>query len=201
MRGKKIAVSAGAILLTGAVLFLLSVQELIAVVSAIFVHELGHVIALHAMGMRVKGLRAEARGFCIEYSGSACTAGHIAAAAAGPIAGFIYAFAAAGLGSKLENETLLLSSGISMLLSAFNMLPVLPLDGGRVFALLCSCVTDGRHAEKAARAVGILTSASLLAFGTYMMWRGHGIALTVAAIWLLMYIPEEEGVVKRKEIL
>ena len=201
MSKSRLHISAGAVLAAALLYFFLDTATLWAIALPAAAHELGHVIALHLMGLRIRGFRAEMKGLCINYSGFCGTAGHIFAAAAGPLAGLLYAFAASWWAKLFDNDTAALSAGISLLLSLFNLLPVLPLDGGRIFSrIACMSLGYGRG-ERLTKNLGLALSGAALAAGLLLMWQGMGAGLALAAIWLLLAQPEEEGIVKRKEIL
>ena len=201
MRGKRLHISAGAVLAAALLFFFTDTKTFWAVVLPVTAHELGHVLALKLVGLRIKGFRAEMKGLCIDYYGFCGTAGHVFAAAAGPLAGLLYAFAASCWAKYFNSDTAALSAGISLLLSAFNMLPVLPLDGGRIFSrLACAALGYGRG-ERLSKKLGLTVSGAALAVGLLLMWKGLGAGLALAAVWLLLAQPEGEGIVKRKEIL
>ena len=122
----------GALLLVAALFFLGSGENIAAVLLPIAAHEAGHLLALWLLGLPIRCFRIEFRGFCIEYGGFCTPLGHAVSALSGPAAGLAYAFAASYFGRSRGSETLILSSGVSLLLSLFNLLPVLPLDGGRL---------------------------------------------------------------------
>ena len=162
---KRIRISAGGVLLLAALYFLLTLDEFMALMLACAAHELGHIAAIRLTGGRVSSLTANATGAVIARSASRSRTAEIVCAAAGPIAGLIYAAFASGLGSDM----LLLSAGLSLALSAYNALPALPLDGGHRAAALCSLVT----------AAGVLLLGTVLAAG------GYGLALVIAGAALL----------------
>ena len=95
----------------------------------------------------------------------------------------------------------MLSAGISLLLSLFNLLPILPLDGGRVFSILSSELFGSRRGDALTKTVSLTLSTALLMGGTFLMWRGDGTALTLAALWLLLAQPDKAALVKRRELL
>lgn len=201
MKKTGFSVTAGAILVTGLLLFSLGLETLWALVLPILAHELGHILALRLCGMRIKTILAETRGLCISYSGCTGTAGHMLCAAAGPLGGLLYAVAAVLTAKKGQADFWNLSAGISVLLSLFNLLPVLPLDGGRIFACFAWSLLGGRRGDKLLKAVGLVTGTGLLILGSVYLWLGYGPALCLAAIWLLINQPEPETLVKRKELL
>lgn len=201
MSRSRFHISAGAVLAAALIFFFTDTATLWAIALPVAAHELGHVLALRLVGLRIKGFRAEMKGLCIDYCGFCGTAGHIFTAAAGPLAGLIYAFAASYWAKLFNNDTAALSAGISLLLSLFNLLPVLPLDGGRIFSrIACMALGYGRG-ERLSKNLGLAVSGTALAAGLLLMWQGMGAGLAVAAIWLLLAQPEGEGIVKRKEIL
>ena len=55
--------------------------------------------------------------------------------------------------------------------------------------------------ERLTKNLGLALSGAALAAGLLLMWQGMGAGLALAAIWLLLAQPEEEGIVKQKEIL
>ena len=201
MEKARVSISAGAILLGALIYCTASFSELAAILTPVIVHELGHIVALRLYGLRVRRISADLRGLCIEYGGLCTPQGHIVSALAGPAAGLAYAFAASYFSQKVPNETLTLSAGVSLLLSLFNLLPIVPLDGGRVFSVAVTELLGGRRGEKLTKAVGLALSAALLMAGIYLMWKGEGTALTLAALWLLLAQPDKAALVKRRELL
>ena len=201
MKYQHFAISAGAILLGALLYSALSFSERAAILAPVIVHELGHILTLRLYGLRIRRFSADLRGLCIEYSGLCTPLAHAVSALAGPAAGLAYAFAASYFGRSRGSETLILSSGVSLLLSLFNLLPVLPLDGGRVFALAADECLGGRRGDRLTKTVGLVLSTALLMAGTWRMWQGKGAALALAAIWLLAAQPDNAALVKRRELL
>ena len=201
MKREKLSISLGALLFGALVYSAASFAELSAILAAVIVHELGHIVMLRLYGLRIRCFCVDLRGFCIEYGGLCSDWGHIVSAFAGPAAGLAYAFAASYFGRRCGNEVLTLSAGVSLLLSLFNLLPILPLDGGRIFSLAAAELLGGRRGDKLTRTLGLALSAALLVLGSWQMWRGEGTALCFVSLWLLLAQPEKAELVKKRELL
>lgn len=102
-----------------------------AVFAAILCHELGHWIAIRLLGGRVTALRVELAGLCMESTAFTDKSGEVAALAAGPVTGLLWGVVAGQLGSWGEK-----SSIAALALNLYNLLPALPLDGGRILLAL-----------------------------------------------------------------
>ncbi len=168
--------------LAAAFIYLLDEQGLfaLAVLSAV-VHELGHYAALCAFGARPYLLRLELTGAAMYFDESRLSYWReLAAAAAGPLAGLLLAFAAAWLGAHAL-------AGVSLILSLFNLLPLGGLDGGRMLAAALSMHMEPERAAKICRIVTVVCSALMLAAGMLMLLRYHsGAALLIAGAALLI---------------
>ena len=195
---RNIRISAGAVLAAALLYYFLDAESILALLAAVAAHELGHLLALQLLGLRVRRIRMEARGFCMDYCGSTGAVGHALAAAAGPGAGFLYAYAASLAGNRLGMDGLCLSAGMSLLLSLFNLIPALPLDGGRILMSICCGCCGEQRGRLLCAAASTACGFVLLALGTLLLFQGKGAALLVAAVWVLAW---QEGVEKRLEIL
>ena len=107
-------------------------------VILIFVHEMGHVIAL-----RREGIKASAPMF-IPFMGAVITARSLGDNAlaearvglAGPILGSLGAACVAVAGVLLNSDFLFALAYIGFFLNLFNLIPIVPLDGGRAMAAM-----------------------------------------------------------------
>ncbi|HEV8471285.1 MAG TPA: site-2 protease family protein [Methylomirabilota bacterium] len=103
-------------------------------VLLIFIHEAGHAVA-----MRLEGIPAGAPVF-IPFVGAFIAmhgrprdaAVEARVALAGPLAGALAAWAVLGAGLTLEQRLLVALGHTGVLLNLFNLVPVPPLDGGRI---------------------------------------------------------------------
>lgn len=107
-------------------------------VVLLFIHEMGHVIAL-----RREGIRASAPMF-VPFMGALITARSLGDNAlaearvglAGPILGSLAAAVVAVVGELLHSDMLIALAYVGFLINLFNLLPIVPLDGGRAMAAM-----------------------------------------------------------------
>lgn len=144
-----------------------------ALLPAAIVHELGHVLALRLCRCPLRRVRLGLFGAELDYAGSPGRWEKLFCAAAGPAAGVLWALFALRRGGAY----LRLSGEISLLLSAFNLLPVLPLDGGRIAEALLG--------ERAARVLSLAAAAALSLGGIVLLWRFRAFGAAVMGFWLL----------------
>ncbi len=175
----RLTVSPLAALAGGLFVYLTDGDLLRALALPVAVHELGHVAALRLLGCRIRELRLELGGFCLIYDASPGRGAEALAAAAGPLAGFLYALAVVRLGADGA-----LSAGISLLLSLVNLIPSPPLDGGRIAAALLS--------KKAAAMLAAFSAAALTAAGSWAFCRGYGAGLALTGVLLLCRLPVDQ---------
>ncbi len=185
-----------AVYLTACLYYRAALTLLPAALLPIAVHELSHILALRLLGQKITGLTADARGLCIRYHGSCSDAGHVLAALAGPLGGALYA-----LVGFTDIACLRQSAALSILLTAFNLLPLLPLDGGRVFSILCAMTLGEERGARLYHGVSTVCLTLLLTGGVYLAIWKKSTALLAAAIWLLLFQNEEEALVKSREII
>lgn len=187
----RFSISLPVLILAGFIYFITDTPSLLSLLLPAALHELGHIVTLRLLGLRISCFKAELKGLCIEYRGCTSAAGHVMAAAAGPLWGIVYGLAAAWLALRLDSGWLELSAGISLILSMFNLMPALPLDGGRILYNISEALWGPGFAARLLNALGLATGTVLLALGAWLMLKGFGIAVEMAAVWLLMYTGEK----------
>lgn len=165
-------VSPWAALAAGWIVYCVDSHTLLLILLPVLTHEMGHWLCLRAHGCRIRALQWELCGLCLRYDGDPGPWGQAAVALAGPAAGLCYAWIAAHFGPSGE-----LSAGISLLLSAFNLIPALLLDGGRVAEALLS--------SESARRLSAVSSILTAFAGLILFVRGRGAALAAAGLFLL----------------
>lgn len=167
-----------------AAVYFLDFRFLIAVAVAATVHELGHIMALRLSGFVIGRVSIGAQGLCIDYSGTGSTCAHAVVAAAGPVAGFLLARVALNTANLTGFAWFELLSGVSLTLTVFNILPFLPLDGGRIVLALLSALVGDAHAERVMAAVSCGAAVIIFVSGAVHFMRGGGVRLLAMGLWL-----------------
>lgn len=135
---------------------------------SVLVHELSHTVVALQAGLPVRRISLHLLGGISEIERPARTAGREAGiAAAGPAVSLLIAAAAYAGSELLDPDTVgrLLTRALmvsNLVVGVFNLLPGLPLDGGRVLSAAVWRVTGRRH-------LGTVVAA----------WLGRGVALVV----------------------
>ena len=146
------------------------------------VHELGHVAALVLCGTEIYGLRMEGCGLALRCAPPEGTARTVAAAVSGPAAGVGLFCILRGLGYPEGAD-------LSLLYTCVNLLPVLPLDGGRALQAAAAALAGEHAAERLLDVLGLVLPAALMGLGVALFARGMGLALGVFGAWLALLQP------------
>lgn len=157
--------------------------------ASLTAHELGHAVQAQREGMQIDGITLWVFGGVARFSGSFPSAGaELRIALAGPavslLLGIVFLAAALTLSLPGGVDGVVFWLGqINLVLLVFNMLPALPLDGGRVLrALLWMRRQDFREATVTAAGLG-------RGFGQIMFAGGLALVLLTGAfagLWLAL---------------
>lgn len=179
----KIHIGAGAVLLLSALYYLRGLGSLAALLAAAAVHEAGHIAALRLYRIPIKGFCFTAEGMRINVGAVSDPAKQILCYACGPAAGIVFACIASG-----SSDTAFFSeaAGVSLALSLFNLLPVLPLDGGRILSCLLCDVFRWHGADGFMYALGMTTAVAVTLAGLGLLRHELGIAVFFAGIYLVL---------------
>lgn len=186
MKRCAIDVSPGAAFALALMLVLLRPRELAALALPILAHELGHGLALLALGQRLCGFQAELGGFRLCYEGDAGPMGRALIAGAGPAAGLLYALAAARLASAGTLWEAELSAGLSLALSGMNLLPIRGLDGGEILRCTVQAVAGTERGERICAWASGLSVLLVFGLGLCLFLQGSGGGLLLAGFWMLL---------------
>lgn len=184
LRWKRVEISGGALLL-GAVLFYLDDQGLFLLsMLACIAHELGHYLAILALGGQVTGLRITCVGAEMRLSGRRPLNwfGQVLAALSGPLVNLGLGFAAL----RIWEEAGWCFAGINFALGAFNLLPAGCLDGGRALRFLLTPLLGEEGALRFLKVLAWALAAGLLVGTALLAWQGSlNLTLPLLSGWLL----------------
>jgi Zn-dependent protease len=184
--GFPVEVSASFLVLLGVVLLWLGgLWGLVAVAltfSSVLLHELGHAVIARGRGVPVSAIGLHFFGGAAQLTGSPRSAqDEIAIAIAGPIVSLALAGLGFGAGALLGSPFVALVGWINLVLAIFNLVPALPMDGGRILRALLTrrfdyvratdvSVTVSRGLTIAFAAVGLATGSLQLVVLAPLLW-------------------------------
>lgn len=191
-----IAVAAGAAVLGQLTAFLQAVL-------ALTLHELGHAMTAAAFGCRILSLEMQPFGGVARLTHMpASPQAELCVSAAGPVVSLIAAGAAAVSAYLMPRSAAKLEPFLvyNLMLAGVNLLPALPLDGGRIARTLLERRGKPRAAHLTASWMGVLTGAGMLGLSVYAAISGKlnatlpvmGLFLLLAAIRELAAAPERQ---------
>lgn len=170
--------------------------------GSLLLHELGHAVEARRQGMEIEGITLWLFGGIAQFKGMfPSAAAELKVALAGPLVSallggaFVGVAAVGGLGAPVDGVAAWLGY-INLILLAFNMLPALPLDGGRVLrALLWRARKDFGWATHVAADTGQGFGYLLIALGVVFFigqgaWSGAWLAFVG---WFLLQAATAEG--------
>jgi len=159
------------------------VSKVLLVFSAVLLHELAHMLMAGGLGYKVKQLEilpfgAVAR---VERLADAGAVSEIMIAAVGPLASLVLAaLCYAGIsGAGPWQELLTFYGEVNLVLALFNLLPVLPLDGGRILRAILSRRRDYREATAIVVTISHVISCILLLLAGVGYWLHNSVNLTM----------------------
>jgi len=197
---RHLSIDPAALLMLATVIYFKGFGHFAAVMIAGAVHELGHIAALNVMGERITALSLGKSGLSMEYTGVSSALPQTVAALMGPAVGIIFAMLASSL-SPGEPNFWKKSADASIALSVFNLLPVLPLDGGRVTLAVCTFALGNECGRRAADIIGNIIKAAVLLGGIILAVKAGHFSLLAMAIWLLAYSPERDTMRRKETVL
>ena len=188
MRWGKVEITGG-FLLVLAFLYYMDNRLLLAGVAACILHELGHLAAISACGGAVTKLRLSAVGaeMVLDRKQMLSYGRELFCTLAGPCVNLTLALIGGWLGASVW-------AGLNLVLGCFQLLPVLPLDGGRAFYLLLCILIGEESAMTISAMLGRILSVGLVAAGTAQAVHTRGnFTLLLVGIWIFSAFGKQKG--------
>jgi len=154
------------------------------VFGSVLLHELGHAVVARKLKVPIAGIELQFFGGVAKMAGTPRSArDEIKIAAAGPAVSFMLAGMGLLLLFLLPFEGLGLFAGVNLILGTFNLLPALPMDGGRIFRAILSKKMGRLKATEVAVKV-THGAAVLIGIGAAMTGNWHLVAIAIV-IWMM----------------
>ncbi|MFC4767913.1 M50 family metallopeptidase [Effusibacillus consociatus] len=177
-------------------------REMVLLFATVLIHELGHVAAAFFYGYRVKEMEILPFGGVarLEHGALGWQPRHeTIIAMAGPFMNFVLLFVVIGLQDLrlLNDHAASYLITINLTLAFFNLLPALPLDGGRILRAAYSRSLGFQKATGVAIGMAFILSTVLMIAGLLALWAGFvqmgmvtlGVFLFVSAWQLRRQLP------------
>lgn len=175
------------------------------------IHELGHLLAGIVLGFRPNKIEINPFGVSIgfkvnlkDYNKKIKKANiieekKIFVAMAGPIVNLLIIFIANSLNINIYEKIMIIYSNLLLIL--FNILPILPLDGGRILKGILHINFGRDKAEKYTCNISFVLLIILTAISSIVILYFKNIAIFLAIIFLwILYMKEEKVYQNRKKI-
>lgn len=177
-----------------------------------FIHELGHLMAGLLMGMRPEKLELMPFGVTVSFKinvkeynkkikkGNALEAKKIMIAFAGPITNLIIILIMCNLSLDIEKSLIIIYT--NFLIMIFNLLPIYPLDGGRILKGILHINLGKRKAEKCVNNISKITVILITSMSSIFILYFQNISIVLIDFYLwYLVLKEDLRYKKRKEFI
>jgi Zn-dependent protease len=152
--------------------------------ASVLLHELGHALVARRLGVRVSGIELGFFGGAAKMVELPRTANHeLAIAAAGPAVSLALAGIGLGLGAVTHVPILAWIGWTNLILAAFNLLPALPMDGGRILRAVLTRKMDFVKATDVAVKVARVAAVAFALFGLAYGW--YQLVFLAPFLWVM----------------
>ena len=151
--------------------------------ASVLLHELGHAVVARRLGVHTSGIELGFLGGAAKMQNLPATANtELAIAAAGPAVSVVLAGAGLGLGALFGAQLLTLVGWINLVIAGFNLIPALPMDGGRILRALLSKKMDYVRATDVSVTVARVVAVGFGVLGLFGMYQ---LLILAPFLWLM----------------
>ena len=173
------------------------------------IHELGHLLTGLLMGMKPEKIEIMPFGVTISFKinakeynkkikkGNILEIKKIIVALAGPITNFIIILIASNLKINLIKSLLIIYT--NFLIMIFNLLPIYPLDGGRILKGILHIIFGKRKSEKYTNIISNIAVIIITSISSILILYVHNIAILLIDIYLWYLVLKENSIYKKRE--
>lgn len=193
------------------VIFYMTKQIQIYAVIMLFaiLHELGHLLAGILLGMKVEKMELIPMGLSVSFKlspedynkkigkGNQLTIKKILVALAGPITNIAITLIMMGMEFSMGIKLLIIYSNI--LIALFNLLPIYPLDGGRIVKGILHLILGRQGANRYINDISMITAICLTAIASIAVVYFKNIAIVLIILYLWYLVLKENKKYKQQE--
>ena len=173
------------------------------------IHELGHLLAGLLMEMKPEKIEIMPFGVSISFKinakeynkkikkGNILEIKKIIVELAGPITNFIIILIASNLKINLIKSLLIIYT--NFLIMIFNLLPIYPLDGGRILKGILHIIFGKRKSEKYTNIISNIAVIIITSISSILILYVHNIAILLIDIYLWYLVLKENSIYKKRE--
>lgn len=161
------------------------------------IHECAHMITGLLLNLKPKSLEIEPFGVSVIFEGyKNSEIKKIIIAIAGPVMNFILAGSFSLI--DLEAKTIIINS--NLLLGLFNLVPIYPLDGGRILKYVLKVKNDGFEIETIINKTSniLMIILTILSSVLILIYKNIGLFIIVIYLWLIIIKENKKYELKKK---
>ncbi|HHY14044.1 MAG TPA: hypothetical protein GX526_05320 [Thermoanaerobacterales bacterium] len=178
--------------------FIIGVEkEIFIVFFAVFIHEGAHCIVGEIIGYKVSEIELTPYGGAAKFEGliGAPPLDDIIISISGPLINIIIAICCVilDLEGLIGSDLFIFFIKTNLYLAGFNLIPVLPLDGGRIMRAILSIFTGYRKATEVGILSGKILAIIMFFFGIYIIFLGSlNITPIIVSLFIFWSLKNEE---------
>ena len=166
-------------------------------------HECGHILMACRLGLSVRRLELTPFGGSMQIDESETLPARqaLALSAGGVCVNALLLPPLTALLIRTGSLSCLLGLTVNLWMLVLNLLPVLPLDGGRIMLAAADGLFGAARGTRIASAVSLAAALCILFAGTLAACRGMGWGLAAAGCWLIFSSDAQQSIEKKKKIM